>query len=81
MIGTLRERIAYMGRELITEISSVNLPMYVISDEIPKSFWWRVEDFPIYVQLSPNGDVAAQDKSNKIRIGPITRERAKLLQQ
>jgi hypothetical protein len=41
------------------------------------------EDISSPLPLSPNDDddVAAQDKSNEIRIGPMTRARAKLLGQ
>ena len=39
------------------------------------------EDIPSALPSFPIDDVAAQDKSNEIRIGPITRARAKLLEQ
>jgi hypothetical protein len=39
------------------------------------------EDIPSSLPSIPIDDVAAQDKSNEIRIGPITRARAKLLEQ
>jgi hypothetical protein len=37
VIETFREHIAYMSRELITELSSVNLYVYDISEDIPES--------------------------------------------
>ena len=38
-------------------------------------------DIPSPLPSFPDDDVAAQDKSNEVRIGPITRARAKLLEQ
>jgi hypothetical protein len=35
VIGTLIEHIAYIGRELMTELSRVSFPVYDIKDEIP----------------------------------------------
>ena len=39
------------------------------------------EDIPSPLPSFPDDDVAAQDKPNEVRIGPITRARAKLLEQ
>ena len=39
------------------------------------------EDIPSPLSSTPIDDVAAQDKPNEVRIGPITRARAKLLEQ
>jgi hypothetical protein len=37
-MGTMREHIAYIGREFMIEFSRVSLPVYVISEEVPESF-------------------------------------------
>ena len=39
------------------------------------------EDIPSLSPSFPNDDVAAQDTTKEVRIGPITRSRAKLLEQ
>ena len=39
------------------------------------------EDIPSSYTLSPNEDVAVQDKPDELRIGPMTRSRTKLLEQ
>jgi hypothetical protein len=39
------------------------------------------EDIPSSSPLSPIEDVAVQEKPNEVRIGPMTRARAKLLEQ
>src|SRR5664279_6185541 len=39
------------------------------------------EDIPSPLPSFPIDDVAAQDKPNEVRIGPMTRARAKLLEQ
>jgi hypothetical protein len=43
VIGTLREHMANIGRELITEFSKVSLPVYVIRDEMPESLLSNLE--------------------------------------
>ena len=39
------------------------------------------EDIPSYLPSFPSDDVAAQSPTNEVRIGPMTRARAKLLGQ
>jgi hypothetical protein len=39
------------------------------------------EDIPSVSTTSPIDDVAVQDKTNEVRLGPMTRSRAKLLEQ
>ncbi|XP_024317850.1 uncharacterized protein LOC104583772 [Brachypodium distachyon] len=50
--------------------------------------WFRIEvwalldeDIPNPLSSTPIDDVAAPDKPNEVRLGPITRARAKLLEQ
>ena len=45
------------------------------------SFGQTDEDIPSSSTTSPIEDVAVQDKSNEVRIGPMTRSRTKLLEQ
>ena len=55
-------------------------------EKLPKA-WGRFcgtlndEDIPSCSTLSPIEDVVVQDKSNEVRIGPMTRSRTKLLEQ
>ena len=43
--------------------------------------WMSDEDIPSPLPSFPIDDDAAQDKTNEVRIGPMTRARAKLLEQ
>jgi hypothetical protein len=38
VMGTFKEHMAYIGRELMTELHRVNLPVYDIREEMPDNF-------------------------------------------
>jgi hypothetical protein len=65
VLGTFREHIAYMSKELITELRRVNLLVYIIRDEIPDNLLSSLETKGI--RSATDGPVVPKGKPRYVK--------------